>query len=119
MIQKPETEAREVLSRLVERGLMEARGVGKGRDYHLSASVYRQVGDKAGYVRQRGFEPLQQEQMILQYLEKHGRITRGEAAKLCRLSPDQAYRRLQKLLESNQVEKHGSVRSAWYTRRAK
>lgn len=109
LIQKPETEAREVLSKLVERGLVEARGSGKGRDYHLSASVYRQAGDKAGYVRQRGFEPLQQEQMVLQYMEKHGRITRGDVAKLCRLSPDQAYRRLQKLLESNQVEKHGSV----------
>ena len=58
LIQKPETEAREVLSKLVERGLVEARGSGKGRDYHLSASVYRQAGDKAGYVRQRGFEPL-------------------------------------------------------------
>jgi ATP-dependent DNA helicase RecG len=118
LIQKPETEAREVLSKLVERGLAEARGSGKGRDYHLSASVYRQAGDKAGYIRQRGFEPLQQEQMILQYLEKHGRITRGEAATLCRVNPNQAYRLLHRMVITNQLTQHGTRKAAWYARRA-
>ena len=118
LIQKPETEAREILSKLVERGLVEARGAGKGRDYHLSASVYRQVGDKAGYVRLRGFEPLQQEQMVLQYLEKHDRITRKEAASLCRLNPNQAYRLLHRLVAAEKLTQNGTRKAAWYTRRA-
>ena len=59
---------------------MERRGVKKGRTYHLGAEVYRAVGQPAAYVRARGFEPEQMEQMILQYVRAHGRIVRREAA---------------------------------------
>lgn len=97
LTQKPAAEPRAVLNRLVEAGLVEARGEKKSRAWHLSAATYRRLGDKAAYVRQRGFEPLQQEQMVLQYVARHGRITRREAAELCRLSPDQAYRLLTRL----------------------
>ncbi|MGA2977047.1 MAG: ATP-binding protein [Spirochaetia bacterium] len=51
-----------------------------GRAWHLSAATYRRLGAKAAYVRQRGFEPAQQEQIVLQYVEKHGRITRKEGS---------------------------------------
>jgi len=71
LIQKSETEARAVLERLVENGLVEARGERKGRSYHLSAATYRRLGAQATYVRQRGFEPLRQEQMVLQYVQAH------------------------------------------------
>ncbi len=76
------------------------------------------LGDKAGYVRQRGFEPLQQEQMVLQYVEKHGRITRREAAEPCRLSSDQAYRLLTRLATEGRIVRHGSKKGARYERRA-
>jgi ATP-dependent DNA helicase RecG len=55
---------------------------------------------------------------VLQYVEKHGRITRAEAAGLCRLSPDQAYRLLQRLTESARLTRHGTKKGAWYERRA-
>ncbi len=97
LIQKPETEARTRLQRLVEAGLVEARGERKGRSWHLSAATYRRLGEPGAYVRQRGFEPLQQQQMVRQYIETHGSITRAEAAELCRISSSQAYRLLQKL----------------------
>lgn len=117
LIQKPEAEARAVLNRLVEGGLVEARGEKRGRAWHLSAATYRRLGDRAAYVRQRGFEPLQQEQMVLQYVEKHGRITRREAAELCRLSPDQAYRLLMRLAADGKLVRHGTKKAAWYERR--
>jgi ATP-dependent DNA helicase RecG len=98
LIQKPEAEARARLQRLVEAGLVEARGERKGRTWHLSAATYRRLGERAAYVRQRGFEPLQQEQMILQYVDAHGTISRAEVAELCRLSPPQAYRLLRRLV---------------------
>ncbi|MDI6870226.1 MAG: ATP-binding protein [Bacillota bacterium] len=116
LIQKPADEARAVLNRLVEAGLVEARGEKKGRAWHLSAATYRRLGDKAAYVRQRGFEPLQQEQMVLQYVEKHGRITRREAVELCCLSPDQAYRLLTRLTEEGKLVRHGTKKGAWYER---
>ncbi len=118
LIQKPEVEARGRLQRLVEAGLAEARGERKGRSWHLSAATYRRLGEKAAYVHQRGFEPVQQQQMVLQYVEKHGRITRAEAAGLCKLSPDQAYRLLQRLTESGRLTRHGTKKGAWYERRA-
>lgn len=104
LIQKPEAEARSRLQRLVEAGLVEPRGERKGRLWHFSAVAYRRLGQKAAYVRQRGFEPLQQEQMVLQYLEKHGSVDRGEVAELCKLGPMQAYRLLKRL------EKNGKIR---------
>lgn len=107
LTQKPEVETRATLHRLVEAGLVEERGQKKGRTWHLSAAAYRALGDKAAYVRQRGFEPLQQEQMVLQYVEKHGRITRSEAAELCRISPPQAYRLLDRLLKQGFITREG------------
>lgn len=116
LIQKPDADARAVLHRLVEAGFVEERGQKKGRTWHLSAATYRALGDKAAYVRQRGFEPLQQEQMVLQYVERHGRITRAEVADLCRLSTDQAYRLLTRLTEDGRLVQRGSKKGAWYER---
>jgi ATP-dependent DNA helicase RecG len=107
LIQKPDAETRAVLGRLEEAGLAEARGQKKARTWHLSAATYRRLGESAAYVRQRGFEPLQQEQMVLQYVEKHGRITRREVAELCRLSKPQAYRLLERLVEKGSLTRQG------------
>jgi len=115
LTQKPEAETRATLHRLVEAGLVEERGQKKGRTWHLSAAAYRALGDKAAYVRQRGFEPLQQEQMVLQYVEKHGSIIRSEAAELCRLSSMQAYRLLRRLTEQGKIRRMGgSTRGVRY-----
>lgn len=108
VIQKPEGEARTRLQRLVEAGLVEARGERKGRTWHLSAPAYRRLGESAAYVRQRGFEPLQQEQMVLQFVEKHGSISRAQVAELCRLTLPQAYRLLQRLDNKGLVARLGT-----------
>jgi len=119
LLQRPEAEARASLQRLVEAGLVEGRGERKGRAYHLSAATYRRLGDKAGYVHQRGFEPFQREQMVQQYVEKHGSISRAEAAELCRLSGPQAYRLLQGLAKKGFFLRLGSRgRGVRYERKA-
>ncbi|MER3466094.1 MAG: hypothetical protein C4340_02670 [Armatimonadota bacterium] len=98
-------------------GLVEPRGERKGRTWHLSAATYRRLSEPAAYVRQRGFETLQQEQMVLQYVETHGRITRREAAELCQLSGPQAYRLLQRLVEKGLLQPMGERgRGAKYAR---
>ncbi len=120
LIQKPEAEARGRLQRLVEAGLVEARGERKGRTWHLSAATYRRLGERAAYIRQRGFEPIQQEQMVLQYVEKHGSIARGEVAELCRLSPPQAYRLLRLLVRKGLLKPQASRgRAVRYERNAR
>ncbi|MGQ9804231.1 MAG: hypothetical protein ACUVSH_10425 [Anaerolineae bacterium] len=119
LIQKTEGEARAVLERLVEAGLVEARGERKGRAYHLSAATYRRLGEEAAYVRQRGFEPLQQEQMVLQYVERYGKITRREAADLCQIGPHQATRLLNRLVQKGVLVRHGQRKGARYERISK
>ncbi|RTG98963.1 AAA family ATPase [Thermus scotoductus] len=114
LIQKPQSEARACLQRLVEAGLVEPRGERKGRSWHLSAATYRRLGAPAAYVRQRGFEPIQQEQMVLQYVAKHGRITRREAAELCQVSPLQARALLSRLTARGKLVLRGSRRGAFY-----
>lgn len=116
-IQKGEVEARGVLERLVEMGLVEGRGEGRPRGYILSAATYRLLGEKAAYIRIRGFEALQHEQMILQYVEKHRRITRKEVVELCQLrSTHQAYRLLKKLIKDKKLKKFGVRKRTWYER---
>ncbi len=119
LVQKPETDTRSALRRLVEAGLVEERGQKKGRSWHLSAATYRLLGDKAGYVRQRGFEPLQQEQMVLQYVEKHGRITRREVAELCRIASHQGRDLLARLCARGELLMRGRGKGAFYERGAK
>lgn len=113
-IQRDEDAARRVLATLVEAGLVQAHGATRGRTYTLSAQLYKGLGDTAGYVRQAGFEPIQQEQMVLQYAAKNGRITRREVVDLCRVSADQASRLLRKLVSESKLASQGSGRARSY-----
>lgn len=114
-IQKSEQETRITLGKLVESGLIEAHGIGRGRTYTLSAKLYQKTGQKAGYVRQVGFDPIQQEQMIMSYIKEHKAIKRAEAADLCRISLFQANRLLKKLTEAGMIIAKG--KGTFYGRR--
>ena len=101
---------------LVEAGLLQAHGAGRGRSYMLSADLYRLLGEKAEYTRQAGFDRLQHEQLVKNYVAQHGRITRQETIELCRLSPDQAYKLLKQLVLQNIIKKHGVKRHSYYVK---
>ncbi|MBI4586091.1 MAG: putative DNA binding domain-containing protein [Planctomycetes bacterium] len=113
-IQRDEAAARGVLGRLVEAELAEAHGAKRGRTYTLSARVYRELGQAAGYVRQSGFDDIQQEEMVRKYARTHGKITRKDASELCRISLDQAYRLLHKLQREGYLKKAGEGRGSYY-----
>jgi ATP-dependent DNA helicase RecG len=114
-LQKDEAATRALLGRLMEAGLVQAHGPARSREYSLSAAVYRRLGRGADYVRQAAFDAIQQEQMVLQYVQQHGRITRKDAAELCRLSPDQASRLLRRLAEEGKLQPQREGRGAYYT----
>ena len=116
VLQRTDAETRALLTRMVERGWVEARGEGKGRSWHLSAAVYRAIDTPAGYIRVRGFEALQQEQMVLQYVDAHGQISRAQAADLCALGPDQATRLLRRLTQRGELIRRGERRGSVYER---
>ncbi|MBN1317961.1 MAG: AAA family ATPase [Anaerolineales bacterium] len=115
LIQQDESHTRATLEKLVEVDLLERRGSKRGRSYILSASVYRGIGKPADYVRIRGFEPEQMEQMVLQYVRAHGRIVRRETADLCRIGPYQATRLLQGLVKKGKLVQQGERKSTFYT----
>ena len=116
LIQHGEARARAVLERLLERGLVEARGERRARTYLLSASVYRELGSPAGYVRASGFDRIQRETMILQYIEAHGRITRRDTMELCNLSGNQASHLLRQMAAEGKLRQEGQKRGAYYVK---
>lgn len=114
LIQQDEAAARRVLERLLESGLVEGRGRTRARRYYLSLAVYREVGKKAEYVRRRGLDRLQMEQMILEYVRSYGRITRKEVMDLCRVNARQASYLLHLLVSAGRLERKGRRRYAFY-----
>ena len=104
----------QTIERLVDAGLVEPRGNTRGRSYTLSAKVYRARNDKAAYVRQAGFDALQQEQMVVTYAKNHGSLRRSDVVELCRITPRQATRLLSKLVAEEQLVRKGTRRAALY-----
>lgn len=115
-VQKPEANVQATLEKLVEIGFLEPHGNGRGRTYTLSVRLYQNAGQRAEYIRQVGFAPIQQEQMVLNYIDKHGSIKRADVMDLCHLNGSQAYRLLKKLSENGLVYKTGEKKHAVYTR---
>jgi len=114
LTQRGMTHGRATLERLNERGFVEARGEKRGRVYHLSASLYEQLGLKSGYIRAKGFDRIKQEAMVLEYARVHGRVTRSEAAELCNLGNAQAYRLLHGLTKKGKLILRGTKRGSYY-----
>ena len=109
-------EAREVLNRLSDLGLLETRGRTRDRVYHLAAALYRRFGEPAQYVRVRGFDRIQQEQMVLTFVDRHGSITRREATELCRIPSERASRLLRRLRDEGRLDLVGKRRAARYVK---
>lgn len=108
------TTTRRVTTRLTELGILEARGNGRSRKFHLTARFYDLAQDRNAYVRVKGVDPLQQARMILDYVNAYGSITRGQAALLCQISPQQARAVLKQLVDEHQLLLVGERRGARY-----
>lgn len=72
------------------------------------------MGKTAGYIRQAGFDPIQHEQMVVNFLKKRNRIKRQEVAELCQIGPYQATRLLDKLVKNDKLQRIGRHRSTYY-----
>lgn len=119
LFQVDNDEARLVLNRLADRGLLESRGTGKGRSYHLAAGLYRRLGEPTQYIRTRGFDDIQKEQMVLTFVDRHGSITRREATDLCQIESGQASRLLRRLRDEGKLKMIGEKRTARYVHPAR
>lgn len=114
-IQKDSLQARKTLELLNEAGLVQAHGITRSRTYTLASTVYQATGNKAEYTRQLGFSTLQNEQLVLNYIEQHGQIKRAEVMELCRLSENQASKLLIKLRNQGRLRSRGTRGGTFYT----
>ena len=108
-------QASKLIEPLVESGLIQAHGTGRGRQYTLSPQVYRELGQSMEYTRQAGFDNLQQVEMIKNYARQEGSIKREDVATLCRITLRQASYRLTQMEKSGQLQRHGESRGTRYT----
>lgn len=69
---------------------------------------------KAWYTRQRGWNTLQEQELILSHLSKYKTITREGAAELCRCTSNHATWLLRHLTSQNKIKLCGSGRGAHY-----
>lgn len=114
-INEPESSVRTHVARLIEMGFVDSRGPGRNRRHHLTAAFYR-LAQSSEYIRLQDTDPIQQEHMILAYVDRFGSITRSKVAELCHLSPGQARTLLKRLTEAEELELHGERRGAHYVR---
>lgn len=114
-IHESETIVRTHLARLAEMGLIESRGNGRSRRHHLTAAFFR-LAQASAYVRFQDTDPIQQDHMILAFVDQFGSITRSKAAELCRLTPAQARAALRRLTEAGELRMLGERRGAYYVR---
>lgn len=107
--------ARNYLEELVELGLLKAKGATSNRSYHLSASVFKQLGRSTSYIHRRGVDRIQQEQMVLQYLSDFGSVSRDNVLDLLpQLNRNQASYLLKRMTEKGVLEPLGEKRGRTY-----
>ncbi len=105
---------RSTTARLIESGILEARGNGRNRRVHPTARFYDLAQDRNAYVRIKAMDPLQQEHMVREYVRTYGTITRSQAANLCQLSSQDARALLKRMTDKGALRLVGSRRTAYY-----
>ena len=113
-IQQPISDTRSVVEWLIELGMVEGVGNGSARRYMLSSKVYSITNNKAGYTRQRGWDTMQERELILTHLNQYNRITREDVVELCRCTPNHASWLLRQLVKDQMIQLYGAGRGAFY-----
>lgn len=115
-LKREESRLKVVVETLVESGLVEAIGNGRGRNYMLSPKAY---GEKntAAYIRQKGIDELRYEELVLELVKKQKTIKRADVIELLHVSPAKAFRILQRLSKNEKLILHGRGMKAHYTLR--
>lgn len=113
-IQKPISDARSVVEWLIELGMVEGIGNGSARRYMLSSKVYSITNNKIGYTRQRGWDTMQERELILAHLNQYNKITREDVVELCRCTPNHASWLLRQLVKDKMIQLYGAGRGAFY-----
>lgn len=107
----PEAKMHATLEYLIETGLIEAIGTGRGRAYILSAKSYK---DPIKYVRQTDIDRLRYPELVVKLARQKGSISRKDVIELLHISPPQAYRLLKKMTDDRILLRQGNTSAAHY-----
>ena len=95
------------IENLIEDGLVEGVGSGKSRSYILSVKVYKENNRSIQYVRQTGIDKVAYPEMIIKLAQtQDGFITKQDVAELLKITPDQAYSEIKKLVSEGKIYKY-------------
>ncbi|MCR4892136.1 MAG: putative DNA binding domain-containing protein [Lachnospiraceae bacterium] len=95
------------IENLIEDGLVEGVVNGKSRSYILSVKVYKENNRSIQYVRQTGIDRVAYPEMIMRLAQtQDGFITKQDVAELLKITPDQAYSEIKKLVSEGKIYKY-------------
>ena len=95
------------IENLIEDGLVEGVGSGKSRSYILSVKAYKENNRSIQYVRQTGIDKVAYPEMIFKLAgAQDGFITKQDVAELLKITPDQAYTEIKKLVSEGKIYKY-------------
>lgn len=113
-IHTDESRVRVVLETLVESGLVERLGKGRGRYYIMSSKYSKVTNSAVGYVRNRDIDEIRYQELVIQLAQTKGDVTRSDVVELLHVTPPQAYRILKKLSDAGRLSLDGKGAGAKY-----
>lgn len=113
-MQKSELDAKKVVESLVEKGIVDAIGKGRSREYIFSKDVYEISGNVHGYKRQKGLLLEDENKLIVKYLKDNGSICRKDVCSILNCSDTHARYILKRMLEDDFLIKEGKGPATFY-----
>lgn len=104
--------ATNILNRLIQQRNIIQREL--RNKYMFTHRVYESFGDNIGYTKDKDFDEIQANTMILDYLSKNRYITRKEVERLCGFSPATSKRILKGLRDQGKVKLIGQSKLSKY-----
>lgn len=99
-----EGKIRASIEAMIERGLVEAVGRGSTRSFMLSSKVYRKSNESIQYVRQTGIDSIAYPEMVLRLARTQGgTLTKQDVSELLKVTPEQAYSIIRKLVAEKKL----------------
>ena len=100
-----ENKVRSAVEKLIEQGLVEASGRGKGRSFILGAKIYKENKETIQYVRQTDIDSIRYPELVMKLANtQNGFITKQDVADLLKITASQAYRIIKKLQNEGRLE---------------
>lgn len=110
----PEARVHAAVERMTAAGLLEVAGSTKDRSYILSQKVY---GDKVRSGRQTDIKSTRYPELVGKLAEKKVTISCKDVVGLLGITPPQAYRLLQRMVNAGELEQVGNGRNTLYRKR--